>query len=191
MNIRIPEDDITSESFIVQWDAVAVNDIFPVTYTVRWYGEDGSNGTASVTGLSFTITGLTANTSYNVTVVAVNTCCGEGPVSDVVMVMTNNHSPTLPPPTVPTATAPTANATTATATTANATDTTSTATTATDTTANATDTTSTATTATDTTTATATTVNDTTPTPMSGNITSTTPTPTSGNITMLLLCMQQ
>ena len=106
MNIRIPEDDITSESFVVQWDAV--NDIFPVTYTVRWYGEDGSNGTASVTGLSFTITGLTANTSYNVTVVAVNTCCGEGPVSDVVMVMTNNNSPTLPPPT--------ANATTATAT---------------------------------------------------------------------------
>ena len=106
MNIRIPEDDITSESFVVQWDAV--NDIFPVTYTLIWYGEDGSNGTASVTGLSFTITGLTANTSYNVTVVAVNTCCGEGPASDVVMVMTNNNSPTLPPPT--------ANATTATAT---------------------------------------------------------------------------
>ena len=71
-----------------------MNNIFTVNYTVRWYGEDGSNGTATVNGLSYTVTGLTANTSYNVTVVAINTCCGAGPVSDVVMVMTNMISPT-------------------------------------------------------------------------------------------------
>ena len=95
MNIIIPQDDITTKSFIVQWDAVM--DLFDVNYTVRWYGEDGSNGTATVSGLSYTVTGLTANTSYNVTVVAINICCGAGPVSNVVMVMTNNQPPTPPP----------------------------------------------------------------------------------------------
>ena len=92
---EISADDITSEMFVIRWNSV--NDIFPVTYTVRWYGEDGSSGTATVNGLSYTVTGLTANTSYNVTVVAINTCCGAGPVSNVVMVMTNNELPTLPP----------------------------------------------------------------------------------------------
>ena len=63
---------------------------------------------ANVTGPRHTVTGLTANTSYNVTVVAVNICCGAGPVSDVTMVMTNNESPTLPPSTsIPPTTTPT------------------------------------------------------------------------------------
>ena len=96
MNIRFREVDITSESFVVQWDAV--NDIFPVTYTVRWYGGDNLIGMVSVNGLSYTVTGLTANTSYNVTVVAINTCCGAGPLSDVVMVMTKMRPPTESPP---------------------------------------------------------------------------------------------
>ena len=109
MNITFPQDDITSESFVVQWDEV--NDIFPVNYTVRWYGEDGSNGTANVTGLSYTVTGLTNNISYNVTVVAINTCCGTGPVSNVTMVMTNMKPTTLPPssPTSNTTATPTGN----------------------------------------------------------------------------------
>ena len=94
MNITIPPADITSQSFIVRWNSV--NNIFAVNYTLRWYG-GGSNGTATVNGLSYTVTGLTANTSYNVTVVAINTCCGAGPVSNVVMVMTNNEPPTPPP----------------------------------------------------------------------------------------------
>ena len=64
-------------------------DLFTVNYTVRWNGEDGINGITTINGLSYTVTGLTASTSYNVTVVAINTCCGAGPVSDVVMVMTN------------------------------------------------------------------------------------------------------
>ena len=99
VNNEIPSDDITSESVVVRWSSV--NNIFPVNYTVRWYGEDGSNGTATVNGLSYTVTGLTANTSYNVTVVASNTCCGAGPVSNVVMVMTNMRPPTLPPSSTP------------------------------------------------------------------------------------------
>ena len=46
----------------------------------------------TVNGTSYTVTGLTANTSYNITVVAINTC-GAGPVSNVII------TPTLPPPT--------------------------------------------------------------------------------------------
>ena len=110
MNIRISQDNITNESFVVLWDAV--NDIFPINYTIRWYGEDGSNGTATINGLSYTVTGLTANTSYNVTVVVISTCCGAGPVSNVVMTMTKNQPPTLPPPAI-TTTATTTTTTTA------------------------------------------------------------------------------
>ena len=46
-------------------------------------------------GTSYTVTGLTTNTSYNITVIAINTC-GAGPVSDVIVTV---RSPTLPPPT--------------------------------------------------------------------------------------------
>ena len=52
-----------------------------------------------MTGLSYNVTGLTNNTSYIVTVVAINACCGAGPVSDVAMVMTNARPTTPPPPT--------------------------------------------------------------------------------------------
>ena len=94
VNIRNP-DDITNESIVVQWDAV--DDIFPVTYNVTWYNESGIIGMDTVNGTSYTVTGLTNNTSYNITVVAINTC-GAGPVSNV-MTMTNMRPPTLPPPT--------------------------------------------------------------------------------------------
>ena len=100
MNVRIPTENINTDSFMVQWDAVT--DIFPITYTVRWYGENTDNSTTT-NELSYTITGLTSNTSYNVTVVANNTCCGAGPVSDVVMAATmsdNIMSSTMPTPSV-------------------------------------------------------------------------------------------
>ena len=70
---------------MVHWDPV--NDLFPITYTVQWYGEDNED-TATTNELSYTVTGLTSNTSYNVTVIANNTCCGAGLVSDAVVVTT-------------------------------------------------------------------------------------------------------
>ena len=83
--------------------------IFPINYTVRWYRGNDEISMSNVTGRRHTVTGLTANVSYNVTVVvAINICCGAGPVSDVTMVMTNNEPPTLPPSTfIPPTTTPT------------------------------------------------------------------------------------
>ena len=86
MNVRISE--ITNGSFVVQWDAVT--DFFNVSYNVTRRGEDRSfEYTIVENALSLTVTGLKNNTSYNVTVAASNTCCGTGPYSDVVVVMTN------------------------------------------------------------------------------------------------------
>ena len=95
MIIICRETGITSGSFIVRWDMV--NDIFPVNYTVRWYQGDSLIGMVSVDGLSYTVTGLTANTSYIVTVAAINTCCGIGPNSNVIIATANNIHPTLSP----------------------------------------------------------------------------------------------
>ena len=94
MNVRI-RDDITNESFVVLWDDVM--DIFTITYNVTWYDDSGIIGMDTVNSPPYTVTGLTANTSYNVTVVANNTCCGAGPVSDVVEAMTNMREPTSSP----------------------------------------------------------------------------------------------
>ena len=99
MNVRIPEINITHESFVVQWDAVM--DTSGVNYTIRWIGDDGINATATVNTLSYTVTGLTKNTSYSVTVFAINTCCGPGPASEVITVMTGVLPTTLPPVTQP------------------------------------------------------------------------------------------
>ena len=82
MNVRI-RDNIISESFVVLWDEVM--DIFSVTYNVTWYNESGIVGLVTVNRPPYTVTGLTANTTYNVTVVAINTCCGAGPVSNVIV----------------------------------------------------------------------------------------------------------
>ena len=96
MNIRFSSNDVTSESFVIQWDAVI--DIFPVKYTVRWYDGDHLIGMSSVNGLSYTVTGLTSNTSYTVTVTAYNVCCGEGE-NGAANVTTNMRPPTEPPTT--------------------------------------------------------------------------------------------
>ena len=95
-NVRI-RDDITNESFVVLWDEVM--DIFTITYNVTWYNDSGIIGMDTVNSPPYTVTGLTANTSYNVTVVAINTC-GAGPVSDVpIEAVTNISVPTpLSPP---------------------------------------------------------------------------------------------
>ena len=88
---NIQHDSITCESFIIRWDNVS--DIFPVTYTVRWYRVDGDDETDITTGISYPVTGLANSTYYNVTVTANNTCCGAGQISDIIMVMTNNVCP--------------------------------------------------------------------------------------------------
>ena len=98
MNVRILEHETTSSSFVVRWGTVTE---LTVNYTVRWYGEDGISGIATTNGLSYTVTGLTANTSYNVTV-AVMYCGGVGPYSEVIMAMTNMRSTTPPPTSSPT-----------------------------------------------------------------------------------------
>ena len=72
-----------SGSLLVQWNEVT--DYFTVNYTVTWYDESGIVGMVTVNSPPYTVTGLTANTSYNVTVVAINTCCGAGPVSNVIV----------------------------------------------------------------------------------------------------------
>ena len=94
MNVRI-RDDITRESFVVLWDEMI--GIFTITYNVTWYDESGIIGMDTVNSPPHTVTGLITNTSYNVTVVAINTCCGAGPVSDVVEAMTNMREPTSSP----------------------------------------------------------------------------------------------
>ena len=87
---------ITSESYVVTWDEVM--DLFSINYTVRWYREDSLIGMASVDGLSYNISGLTADTRYSVTVTAVSTCCGEGPASFNIMIMTNYEPSIFPTP---------------------------------------------------------------------------------------------
>ena len=100
MNVTISEADTTGESFVVLWDEVM--DIFTITYIVTWYYENDIVGMVIVNSPPYTVTGLTVNTSYNVTVVANNTCCGPGPVSNVVMAMTNMRKPIRPPSLIPT-----------------------------------------------------------------------------------------
>ena len=84
--------------------------IFTITYTVTWYNESGIIGMDTVNSPPHNVTGLTANKIYNVTVVAINTCCGAGPVSNIAMARTNMGE-TIPPPSNLTTLSPTSNAT--------------------------------------------------------------------------------
>ena len=78
-------------------------DFFPVTYNVTVYNESAIiESVIVVNGTSYKVMGLMANTPYNIAVFAINTCCGDGPVT-VIMTMTNMREPTLPPPTTTTA----------------------------------------------------------------------------------------
>ena len=67
-----------NSSIVVQWDEV--DDSLPTTYIVNWTS-DGANFTQSHTLIeqsSYTITGLTVDTVYTITVTATNRC-GTGP----------------------------------------------------------------------------------------------------------------
>ena len=65
--------NIESTSIIVQWDAVDLT-----TYTVFWTNGRDLFEVATVEQTSYTITGLTLDTVYNITVSAAN-MCGNGP----------------------------------------------------------------------------------------------------------------
>ena len=66
--------NIESSSIVVQWDAVDAT-----TYTVIWTDDRDLHGVATVDEqTSYTITGLTLDTVYTITVTAFNRC-GDGP----------------------------------------------------------------------------------------------------------------
>ena len=72
INIRFPADKITNVSFVVQWDEIINQPVY--RYIVNW--TDGTNPMQSVIihKISYTVTGLTPNTTYVVTVAAINMC---------------------------------------------------------------------------------------------------------------------
>ena len=72
MNIRFPADKITNVSFVVLWDAIINQSVD--RFIVNW--SDGTNPIQSVIvhKISYTVTGLTPNTTYTITVAAVNMC---------------------------------------------------------------------------------------------------------------------
>ena len=66
-----------SLSILVQWDAV--DDSLPTTYTITWTDEGGLFEVATLTEqTSYTITGLTLDAVYTITITPANRC-GGGP----------------------------------------------------------------------------------------------------------------
>jgi len=86
MNIRY-----NHTSFVVQWDEVDDAD----KYLVNWSG-GGKAREATTLRTSRTITGLTPNTTYYVTVFAINGCGETSTGSDVLIVTTNEIEPSSP-----------------------------------------------------------------------------------------------
>ena len=72
VNIKFPPQSITDVSFVVQWDAVINQSVD--RYIISVYRTDNENLIQSVTvdETSYTVTGLTPNTTYTVTVTAVD-----------------------------------------------------------------------------------------------------------------------
>ena len=97
--------NITNSLIVVQWDAV--DDFLPTTYTVTWT-DVKLLGTAAVEEhTSYTITGLTLDTVYTITVTAANRC-GSGPdfrasvsLSTDTTSTTSTISPTVTASTIP------------------------------------------------------------------------------------------
>ena len=69
--------NLTNLSAIVQWDVV--DGLLPTSYTVTWYiWRNQTQAVAVAQQTSYTITGLTLDTVYTITVTAAN-MCGNGP----------------------------------------------------------------------------------------------------------------
>jgi len=84
MNIRY-----NHTSFVVQWDEVDDAD----QYSVNWRGDGSQAREATTSQTSHTITGLTPNTTYYVTVIAINGC-GQSDTGSTVT--TNETEPSSP-----------------------------------------------------------------------------------------------
>ena len=69
--------NIESSSIVVQWDAV--DDSLPTVYIIQWTRTGGDlQATNLIEETSYTITGLTLDTVYTLTVTAAN-MCGSAP----------------------------------------------------------------------------------------------------------------
>ena len=68
--------NIENSSVDIQWDAV--DDFLLTTYIITW-GNRIDQGATLIEQTSYTITGLTIDTVYTITVSAANTNCGGGP----------------------------------------------------------------------------------------------------------------
>ena len=82
-----------SLSIVVQWDEV--DDSLPTTYTVTWTSERDQmlSSDTLIEQSSYTITGLTLDTVYTITVTAIN-ICGTGPEYKTSVSLTSDTSST-------------------------------------------------------------------------------------------------
>ena len=86
--------NIERSSIVVQWDAV--DDSVTTTYVITWTRTGGGLQIATPTEqTSYTITGLTLNTVYTITVSAANRC-GSGPEFSTTIPFFEGNTFTLP-----------------------------------------------------------------------------------------------
>ena len=82
VNIRFPAQNITDVSFAVQWDAVINQSVNRYIVSVYWTSDWNPIKTVTADETSYTVTGLTPNTTYIVTVAAVSESGCTGVASD-------------------------------------------------------------------------------------------------------------
>ena len=84
--------NINTSSIVVQWDAV--DDFLITSYTITWTRAGGGLQVATLTEqTSYTITGLTLDTVYTITVSAAN-MCGSGPEFSTSIILSTNTTST-------------------------------------------------------------------------------------------------
>ena len=72
VNIRFPPGSITDVSFVVQWDAVINQSVDRYIVSVYWTDRNNPIQSVTIDETSYTVTGLTPNTTYTVTVASVD-----------------------------------------------------------------------------------------------------------------------
>ena len=81
VNIRFPSQSIADVSFVVQWDAIINQSVDRYIVSVYWIDNRKPIQSVTIHFTSYTVTGLTPNTTYTVTVTAVNESGCTGVVS--------------------------------------------------------------------------------------------------------------